>query len=199
MYGSKGLKVNKRLVTAITAVVLLAPLAALAAGGGGHADSGVILKDFIYRCVNFAIMVGLLGYFVTKPIRSGLKGRREEIENKLKDAEAAKQAAEARFREYNEKLAKATEEVSGLAAAIKREGEVERDRIVGAAREQAAKIEQEAKSKAAGLLAKAKSELREEASRLAVELAENKLKSNVTAADQKRLIDEYMQKVGELH
>jgi F-type H+-transporting ATPase subunit b len=42
-------------------------------------------------------------------------------------------------------------------------------------------------------------ELRAEAARLAVELAEELLGKNVTAADQKRLVDEYMQKVGELH
>jgi len=27
----------------------------------------VILKDFIWRCINFAVMIGLLGYFVRKP------------------------------------------------------------------------------------------------------------------------------------
>ena len=28
--------------------LILAPVATFAAGGGGHADSGVILKDFLY-------------------------------------------------------------------------------------------------------------------------------------------------------
>jgi len=41
--------------------------------------------------------------------------------------------------------------------------------------------------------------LRAEAARLAVELAEELLKKQVSADDQKRLVDEYMQKVGELH
>ena len=73
-------------------VLMLAPAAAFAAGGGGHADSGAVLKDFIYRCFNFALMAGLLAYFVTKPIRKGLKGRTEEIEKTLADAESAKAA-----------------------------------------------------------------------------------------------------------
>jgi F-type H+-transporting ATPase subunit b len=63
----------------------------------------------------------------------------------------------------------------------------------------AAKIEQEADAKAASAVARARTELRAEAARLAVELAEELLAKSVTAADQKRLIDEYMQKVGELH
>ena len=179
--------------------LVLIPVAVFAAGGGGHADSGAVLKDFIYRCFNFALMVGLLAYFVTKPIRKGLKGRTEEIENKLAEAEAAKEAAEAKHREYSEKLAKATEEIASIAASIRREGEMERDKIIAAATEMAAKIEQEAENKAAGVVAKARTELREEAASLAVELAEDLLKKQVSADDQKRLVEEYMQKMGELH
>ena len=36
-------------LTVMTSLVFL-PVVALASGGGGHADSGVILKDFAYRC-----------------------------------------------------------------------------------------------------------------------------------------------------
>lgn len=179
-------------------VLAFAPVVAFASGGG-HADSGVLLKDFLYRCFNFALMVGLLAYFVTKPIRKGLKGRREEIEKTLADAQAAKEAAEAKYLEYSEKLAKATEEIESLTASIRHDGEVEREKILTAAKEMAVKIEQEADNKASSVVAKARTELREEAARLAVELAEDMLKKQVSAADQKRLVDEYMQKVGELH
>jgi F-type H+-transporting ATPase subunit b len=185
-------------LTVITTLILL-PVAALAAGGGGHADSGVILKDFAYRCFNFALMVGILAYFVTKPIRKGLKSRTAEIEKTLADAQAAKEAAEAKQLEYSEKLAKATEEIAGITDSIRREGELERDKIIAAAKEMAVKIEQEAENKASGVVAKARAELREEAASLAVELAEEMLKKQVSADDQKRLVDEYMQKVGELH
>ena len=181
------------------AALVLAPVAAFAAGGGGHAGSGVLLKDFLYRCFNFALMAGLLVYFVTKPVRKGLKERSAEIEKTLAEAEAAKQAAEAKHREYSEKLAKATEEIAGITAAIRREGELERDKIIAASKELAVKIEREADNKAAGVVAKARTELREEASRLAVELAEDLLKKQVSADDQKRLVEEYMQKMGELH
>lgn len=187
-------------VPALLAVLALPALVlASGGGGGGHADSGVILKDFIWRCVNFAVMVGLLGYFVSKPIRNGLQNRRAEIEKSLADAVAAREAAEAKAREYQEKLAKASAEIDTIYASIRREGELERDRILASAREMAVKIEQEADAKAASAVARARLELRAEAARLAVELAEELLAKNVTAADQKRLIDEYMQKVGELH
>lgn len=184
-------------LAALGGAVLL-PAMALAAGVDQH-DSGVILKDFIWRCVNFAVMVGLLAYFVSKPIRNGLQNRRAEIEKTLADAAAARDAAEARARDYQDKLAKAAGEIESIYAAIRREGELERDRILTSAREMSAKIEQEADAKAASAVARARTELRAEAARLAVELAEELLAKSVTAADQKRLVDEYMQKVGELH
>lgn len=183
----------------VTTGLVLLPAIVFASGGEGHADSGALLKDFAYRCFNFALMVGLLAYFVTKPIRNGLKNRTAEIEKTLADAQAAKEAAEAKHREYSEKLAKATEEISEITAAIRREGELERDKIIAAAKDLAVKIEQEAENKASGVVAKARVELREEAASLAVELAEEMLKKQVSADDQKRLVDEYMQKVGELH
>ena len=181
-------------------LLLLLPVAALAAGGGGeHADSGVILKDFLYRCFNFALMVGLLVYFIRKPIRNGLRNRREEIETMLADAQAAKEAAEAKYREYSEKLEKATEEIEGISAAIRREGELERDKILAHARDMSEKILQEADARATNAVARAKDELRAEAAQLAVDLAEEYLKKEFSPSDQKRLVEEYMQKVGELH
>lgn len=182
----------------LCAFLLLLPAAVLAAGGG-HADSGVLIKDFLYRIFNFTLMVGLLVYFVAKPMRNGLRARREAIEKMLADAQEARDAAEAKHREYSDKLARATEEIAQIRVAIKREGEMERDRILLSARELATKIEQEAENKAAGVVTKARVELREEAARLAVKLAAEFLQKQVNASDQQRLVDEYMQKVGELH
>ena len=187
-----------RMIIALGIVIML-PALVSAAGGGGHADSGAVLKDFIYRCFNFLLMVGLLAYFVTKPIRKGLKERRVNIEKTLAEAEQAKAAAEAKQKEYTEKLAKAAQEIEGITASIRREGEKERDKIIAAAQALAEKIEQEAESKATGVVARAQLQLREEAVQLAVDLARDLLNKEVSAQDQKRLVDEYMQKMGELH
>jgi len=193
-------KVDSALVKGFLLVCLvLLPTVAFAAGGGGHADSGVLLKDFLYRTLSFVLMVGLVAYFVTKPIRKGLSDRSAEIEKTLADAKAAQEAAEAKHLEYSEKLAKATEEIASITVSIRHDGEVEREKILVAAKEMAVKIEQEAESKASSVVAKARVELREEAARLAVELAEDMLRKQVSAEDQKRLVDEYMHKVGELN
>lgn len=169
------------------------------AEGGHHVASGVLLKDFLYRVLNFGIVVAILAYFLTKPIKKAFSGRREEIEKNLAEAQSIKDAAEAKFAEYDRKLAQATEEISEISAAIRREGELEKLKIIENAKAMAIKIEQDAEKAAEIEVAKARTELQREAVQLAVGVAEELLKKNFTKDDDTRLIDEYMQKVGELH
>jgi F-type H+-transporting ATPase subunit b len=197
----KGVKMTKgRLTSAATALLLISASAALAAGGEGHhVDSGVLLKDFLYRCLNFAVMAGILGYFITKPIRKGMAARREGIEKDLREARAAKEGAEAKFAEYDRKLSKASAEIEEIYASIRKEGELEREKILANANEMADKIRREAEKTAANEVNKAKAQLRQEATRMAIEIAEELLKKNFTKEDHSRLVNEYLEKVGELH
>jgi F-type H+-transporting ATPase subunit b len=191
---------DKRIARIAAALALVALAAGVAcAAGDGHADSGVVAKDFAWRILDFGLMIGILIYFLTKPIRNGLAGRREGIEKALSDAVAAREAAEAKFADYDSKLSKASAEIEEMSAAIRREGELERDRILANAKEMAQKITAEAEKTAESEILRARTELRQEASRLAITLAEDLLKKQMTAGDQARLVDEYVSKVGELH
>ena len=193
----------RKVIVVTSSVFLLTGLASIvlaASGGDGHhADSGVLLKDFLYRCLNFGVAFGLLAYFIAKPIRKGLTGRREGIAKSLADAEAAKAEAEAKFAEYDRKLSKAAAEIEEIQVGLRREGEMERERILANAREMSEKIKLEAEKSAANEVAKARAELRQEAARMAIAIAEDLLKKNFTSDDQNRLVSEYLQKVGELH
>lgn len=186
-------------IAAALALVALSATVAFAASNGGHADSGAVAKDFGWRVLDFGLMAILLVYLLTKPIRNGLAGRREGIEKALSDAVAAREAAEAKFAEYDVKLSKASAEIEEMSAAIRRDGELERDRILASAHEMAQKITAEAEKTAESEILRARTELRQEASRLAITLAEELLKKQINAGDQQRLVDEYVSKVGELH
>ena len=190
---------NYRIITTAVLMVCLMAGVAIAAGGGGHDDSGALLKDFLWRILNFGLMAALLAFFLRKPIKNGLSARREGIEKELTEARQAKADAEAKFAEYDQKLALATEEITEIGNSIRREGELEQKKIIESAKEMAIKIEKDAENAAALEVAKARTELQREAVQLAVELAEDLLKKNFTKEDDARLIDEYMKKVGELH
>ncbi|PLX97708.1 MAG: ATP synthase F0 subunit B [Desulfuromonas sp.] len=190
---------NCKVLPVALLAVLLTVTTAFAAGGGGHADGGALLKDFIYRCIAFAMTFGIIFYFVRKPAMNALKGRKESIAQQLEEAKQAREDAEAKFAEYDEKLNKAEAEIEQIAAELKKEGEIERDKIIASAGEQAEKIKNEAEKSAAFEIARARAELQQEAARLAVELAEELLKKNVNDKDKSNMVDEYMKKVGELH
>ena len=188
-------------ISSILIAVLLVALTCgvVFASTDAHTDSGVLLKDFLYRILNFAIVVAILVYFLAKPIKKGLTGRRQDIEKDLAEAKQAKADAEAKFAEYDRKLALATEEIAEIGTTIRREGELEKQKIIANAKLLAAKIEQDAEKAAELEVAKARTELQREAVTLAVSVAEQLLKKNFTKDDDARLTDEYMQKVGELH
>jgi F-type H+-transporting ATPase subunit b len=172
---------------------------AVAAGDAHHADSGVLLKDFLYRVLNFSLLVAGLAYFVAKPLKNALTNRREGIEQELREAREAAEYAEKRFAEYDAKLTRAEEEIGQIKADIKHEAELEKKRIIENAEKMAAKIKEDSGKTAENEIEKARLALRQEAAELAVELAGDLLKKNFNREDQARLVEEYKLKVGELH
>jgi F-type H+-transporting ATPase subunit b len=189
---------NGKSILAAFLVLLLTCTAAFAAGGY-DADPGVLLKDFLYRVLNFTVAFGLLAFFITKPLRKGMAGRRQEIENALAQAQAAREEAEAKFREYDAKLSRAADEIEGIYRGIRQEGELEQEKILANARAMAEKIKGEAEKTAAMEVEKARTSLRQEATALAISMANDILRNSVSGADHERLVNEYLQRVGELH
>ncbi len=193
---------SKLILSGLLAVGVLAFAAmALASGGGGehHADSGALMKDFAWRVLNFAVLAGILVWALKKAnLKGSLADRQALIEKSLREAQEAREAAEAKLAEYTGKLAKANQEVDELRAAMLQEAEAEKQRIVAEAKLSAAKIAEQTTQAADQEVLKARTELRAEAARLAVELAAGKLTGAIQKADHDRLVQDYLGKVGQL-
>lgn len=182
----------------IAVMVLAANIGWASEGGGGahHPDSGAQMKDFMWRVINFAVLIGILWYALKKAdVKGSLAARQAEIEKSLKDAEAGRDAAEAKLREYSGKLDQASKEIDELHAAIVREGEQEKERIIAEANCAAEKIIAQAALSAEQETVKARAELRAEAARLAVEIATGKLTGAIQKPDHDRFVGEYLDKV----
>lgn len=198
---------NGRRISVITiaAVCLLAGLAAAgfaSEGGEGahHVDTAKQLKDFGWRVLDFSLLVALVVWALKKAdVKGSLAQRQASIDKALKEADEAKAAAERKLAEYSAKLAAANKEIDEIYAAIRTEGEAEKARIIAEARVTAEKIREQAKQTAGQEVLKARTELRKEAARLAVEIAEQNIKEKIRKDDQDRLVGEYLTKVVELH
>ena len=186
----------------IAAIVLVASVCFASEGGEGahHVDHAAAqMKDLGWRVLNFAVLVGIIVWALKKAdVKGSLAARQADIEKSLKDAEAARDAAEAKLREYSAKLDQAAKEIDELHAAIVREGEQEKNRIIAEANSAAEKIVAQAALSAEQEVVKARNELRVEAARLAVEIATGKLAGAIQKNDHDRFVGEYLDKVGQI-
>jgi F-type H+-transporting ATPase subunit b len=169
------------------------------AHGGGHGGAAQ-WKDFMWRCIDFAALVLIMVWAVKKAdMKKALADRQAGIDKALREADEMKSAAEKKFAEYNARLAQANKEAEELQKVIREDGLAEKARIVAEAKVAAERIKDQAKVMADQEIARARTELRAEASHLAVQLAEQTLKVAMGPADQDRLVGEYLTKVVELH
>jgi F-type H+-transporting ATPase subunit b len=206
MKKTRTVKVTAAAVTTLATVGLILGLAALgfAAEEGEHAahagHAAAQMKDFMWRCVDFAGLVIIAVWALKKAdVKGSLAARSKGIEAQLKEAVEAKAQAEAKFQEYSQRLEQANKEIETISANMKKEGELEKERIVAEAHTAAARIKAQAETAAAQEVLKAKAELRAEAAKLAVEVAEQKIKQNISKGDQDNLVGEYISKVVTLH
>jgi len=182
----------------VIAFVLLTALDAHAATGGGE-DHGKELIDFAWRVVNMIVLVGFLYWLLAQKIKEFFIGRREGIKTALEQAVIARQEAEQKYKEYNDKLEKATEEIAGISDMIKTQGLAEKERILEDARKAAQKMKEDTQARLEQEFKQAGNLLRAEAVKLSVEMAEELLKRNIKASDHDEMVKDYMDKVVSKH
>lgn len=161
-----------------------------ASGESGHGTGQ--MKDFLYRCLDFAITFGVLGYLLFGPVKRGLMARREKIADSLEKARQMKADAESAHAECQRQLASAGKDIEKLRASLREESEQERTKIWAQARQLAESLQNDATLAAAREIAQARRQLHDEAVQLAIQMAEEILKQELTATDQIRLVDEFL-------
>jgi F-type H+-transporting ATPase subunit b len=191
-----GVQTLKKLILPFFIFSLTFAAYAFGSGGGEEGEHGSILKDYIYKIINFLILVIILFKFGKKPLGDFLKKRTELIEKTLTEAKEAKEAALKALKEAEERLKTKDAEVAAIVAAAKKSGEVERDRIIEESGKLKEKILEQAKTNIEFELKHAKESIKAEAVELAMELAEKKLKDKLTRGEQERLLDESLVKIG---
>jgi len=195
--GKRPLFLNTSAWCSVVTVLGIVGFAAIAwaAGGGEEVDLKAQLIDFAWRIVNFIILLYILYKLMWKKMKSFFASRREGIQSSLDEAEVVKADAEKKFKEYDEKIKKAEEEIQGISAMIKAQGEEEKKRIIADAERASVKMKEDAKARMEQELKKAKNELRMEASELAVQMAEDILKKKVTKEDHEGMVREYLDRM----
>jgi F-type H+-transporting ATPase subunit b len=174
----------------------MVPGAYAAADGEGGPTNWL---DFAMKVVNMVVLVGFLYWLLAKKIKEFFVGRQEGIKTTLEQARIAKEEAEQKYKEYTDKLEKATEEIAGISDMIRAQGQAEKERIIEDARKAAEKMKEDTQARVEQELKQAGNLLRAEAVKLSVEMAEELLKRNITGADHDAMVKDYLDKVVSKH
>lgn len=161
------------------------------AHGEGH-DASINMLELSGSFVNFGIWLALLVLMLRKPLSEFLRNRRASVVEGMEEAKRVKEEAEAKHREYSERIENLDAELERLRDEMRRAGQEERERIVAAANDKAAKMREEARFLVDQQMKQLRVDLTREAVEAAVATAEALLTKQTSAADQERLANDYL-------
>lgn len=137
--------------------------------------------------ITFVAFLAVLVIALKKPLAIYLENRADTVRKAIEEAKRAKEAAEARAREAEAKLAALDGEVRRLKSDFEAQGKAEAERLEKLAQDAAARIAKDAEDTIAAEAQRAQLLLQQEAARLALELAEERIRGALTGDDEMRL------------
>jgi F-type H+-transporting ATPase subunit b len=161
-------------------------------GESAHEES---LWPFVGKLVNFAVLAGVLVYYLRAPIAGYLASRKSQVRADLESAERLKTSAAAQIVELDARLKALPAEIEALKARGRAEISAEEQRIRELAEAERVRLLDQARREIDQQMRVAHRELVEHAATLAVSTAETRIKQQITDADQARLVDRYLTQV----
>ena len=166
--------------------------ASAAHGEGAHEES---IWPFLGRIFNFAVLAGVLVYYLRTPTTNYLASRKTQVRADLDAAEQMKTTAAAQLAELDAKLKALPGEIDALKARGRAEIQAEEQRLRELAAAEKTRLLDQATREIEQQLRLAHRDLVEHAATLAVSAAETRIKQQITDADQTRLVDRYLTQV----
>ncbi len=165
-----------------------APAAHEAAADAPHEQT---LLQTVAKLANFAILGGVLVYFLKSPITAYLATRGTQIRQDLLTASEMRATAAAQLAGIERKLQMLPAELSALKAQGAQDVVAEQARIAQAAEVERERLIAQTRREIEMRLRVERRELTEHAAMLAVKIAEERIKRSITPDDQLRLVDRY--------
>jgi F-type H+-transporting ATPase subunit b len=172
-----------------------APAAQASHGAEAEAPHEESVLRTLARLANFAILAGVLVYFLKTPLTAYLASRGTQIRQDLVTAAAMRETASAQLAEIARKLQTLPAELDALKAQGAQDVVAERARIAQAAAVERERLIEQTRREIATRLRLARRELTAHAAGLAVAIAEARIRRSITPEDQLRLVDRFTSQV----
>jgi F-type H+-transporting ATPase subunit b len=161
------------------------------------AGLGLNLGDIIYQLVLFLILLALLKKFAFGSIMNMMKQREEHIANEITSSEERNKEAQKLIEEQRELLKQARLEAQSLVENAKKLGEQQKEEIIQAAREESGRLKDGALKEIEQEKEQAVAELRAQVASLSVLIASKVIEKELNEQEQEKLINDYINEVGE--
>ncbi len=175
--------------------LVVIPVLVFAGGHGGEGSEAAAWKDFFWRCVNFALFLGIIYKLAGSKIKSFFGGRTQDIQEKFASLESRKQEAEKKLREVEQRIANLENERQAILEEAKKQGEALKEAIIEKAKKDAEEIRKQAEVKAKQEFDLAVEAIKAEMADKIIESAEKIILSRLGVKEQESLIDKYLTKV----
>lgn len=150
-------------------------------------------ESLTWKWINFAILAAGLGYLMAKTLPAYFRSRTIEIQKGIAEAQALKADAEKRAAQMEARLAALSEEIEKFRVQAQAEMEQEGKRITEETARQMRRLEQQVELEIETAAKTARRELKIFAARLALDLAEQRIRTRLDAPAEAGLIEDFVQ------
>ncbi len=158
---------------------------------------GVNFFTMIFAWINLVILYVFLKKLLFKPVKKMIDSRQQEIDDMYSEAESSRESANEMKAEYEEKIAKATEESEEILRSAQRRAELREEEILKEANVKAARVLERAEEQIELEKKQAINDVKDQVSSIAIDIAEAVIERDINKADHDALIDEFIDKLGE--
>ncbi len=158
---------------------------------------GVNLWTALFTLLNTLTVIIVGTKFLFKPVMKMIAERQKEIDDLYADAGAAKENALALEEEYTQKLSIAAQTGEEMVQQAVARGQKREDEIIRQANERADAILEKANADIQQEKKKAINDAKDEISVIAIAIAEKVVDRELTASDHEKLVDQFINELGE--
>lgn len=180
-------------------ILINTAVAAAAETSGGFLDFfSIDPLSMILTLINTLILFLVIKHFLFGKVNAILEQRKNDVANTYKEADEAKQAAEDMKADYTERLAKAKTESAEIVKNATKKAQERSDEIISMAKSEASSIKAKASSDIEREKKRAVNQVKDEISDIALSVAEKVVKKQITDADNDKLIEEFIENIGDV-
>ena len=157
----------------------------------------IVPWTLIATLLNLFIQVMVIKKFLFKPIREILAKRKAMADAEIADATKAKEEAESLKSEYEASMKEARDKANDILATAQKSAAQQSEEIIKEANAQAVSIKSKAERDIEQERRKAVNEIKDEIGDMAMEIAGKVIGREINSSDHEKLIDDFINKVGE--